>query len=74
MANKSLRKRYDEYWARCKEPFLEYKAPCCNETIKTRKPGPGETWDSMIECVHCNTLFWMEASENGVTTNLPKSA
>ena len=67
----TLRQRYDEYWARCTAPFLEYTAPCCGGPIKTRRPNAGESWDSTVECVHCNSLFWMEATVDSVNASIP---
>lgn len=73
LPEKSFRQRYDEYWERCKDkPTLEYKAPCCGEVIKARKPGPGEKWDSLVQCVHCDSVFWMEATCEGVHAALPQ--
>ena len=67
----TLRQQYDDYWERCKDlPTLKYKAPCCGEELKTRKPGPGEMWDTSVECVHCSEVFWMEATPEGVNAQL----
>lgn len=64
---KTKLEKYQDYWERCSAlPHFEFNAPCCGQLLKTRRPEEGENWDTMCQCVHCDELFHLDLTRDGM--------
>jgi predicted RNA-binding Zn-ribbon protein involved in translation (DUF1610 family) len=53
------KEEYEAYIAKVRArgvAITEYSCPNCGEEIMTRAAAPGETWDTLSSCPHCDEL------------------
>ncbi|KPX46955.1 hypothetical protein ALO68_200094 [Pseudomonas syringae pv. helianthi] len=60
MACATLMQLYTEYNDRLKAQgikLITFSCPNCNESVETRPAPKGDTWDTLSDCPHCNSMF-----------------
>ena len=38
-------------------PLTTLPCPCCEQSIETAAAQPGEVWDTLTDCPHCEAVF-----------------
>ena len=72
---KTLLQQHDDYVARVKAsgaPTRTYRTPCCGKELEDPVPHePGDQWDSLTQCPHCNALYMKVARADAIYGFVP---
>lgn len=69
MKNRKALADHSAYIARVKSTGAKtsiFKVPCCGKDLEDRVPPKGETWDTLMACPHCSSLFFKVAKYNKI--------